>query len=512
LRTEKTLKNIFFGIGETTIKSLLGFVARTIFINILGVSYLGVNGLMLSILSMLSLAELGVGTAITFSLYKPLANNDTEKINLLMVFYKKVYRIISLIVFGLGLIGMLFLNYIIKDYQLITNLKLIYFIYLVNTAYSYLFSYKRTLLSTDQSNYLLSLFTTGFYSLTVITNIIILIIFKNYVLYLLTQFAVGLVENIVINRYIDSKYLYLKNKIIEKIPKEEIEVITRNVKAMFMHKIGDYAINGTDNIVISTFISIKMVGFYSNYFLLINTVNTFLMIVFNSATASFGNLITQETKEKSLQKFEVLNFLGFLIFGWATVFFYNLLNPFISLWIGNSYIIEQSIINLVLINFYLVGMRVPLGIIKMAAGIYWQDRYIPFIQGAVNLGFTILLVQFWGLAGVFMGTLISSIAVVCWIRPVIVYKYVFKTSTKQYFIQYLYYALVLFVNIFITGLVCNFFFSEYSIINFIFRTITCLIIPCVSVVALFYRTKEFLEIRRIITQVLHARFQWVWSV
>lgn len=508
MRIKNIINNIVFGVGGTFITSLLGFVSRTVFIHTLGIVYLGVNGLMISVLSMLSLAELGVGTAITFSLYKPLAENDTEKINSLMVFYKKVYRVIGLVVFALGLIVMCFLEYIIKDYQAISNLQLIYFIFLVNTSYTYFFSYKRTLITADQKAYLLVPFTTGFYLLMVAVQIVVLIAFKNYIIYLLIQLAVKLAENIVINRYIDSKFTFLKNKISQKIPKNELEVITKNVKAMFLHKIGDYAVNGTDNIIISAFISIKIVGLYSNYALLIAIVNKFLRIIFHSTTASFGNLIAKETKEKSFQTFKVFNFLGFWIFGWATVCFYNLLNPFISLWIGNSYIIEQAIVNIVLVNFYLVGMRVPLSIVKMAAGVYSQDRYLPLIQAVVNLGFSMLLVQYWGLAGVFTGTVISSVTVVCWYRPLVVYKYVFATSPKRYFIKYAVYGVVVIANIFITKYLSMFMFSSYTLGGLIGRGLICLLVPNIIVVLFFFRTDEFKQLTIILKQVLRGVIKW----
>ena len=463
---------------------------------------------MISVLSMLSLAELGVGTAITFSLYKPLAEKDTERVNALMAFYKKAYRVIGLVVFALGLIVMCFLKYIIKDPQGIDNLQLIFFMFLVNTSYTYFFAYKRTLINADQKAYRLVPFTTGFHILLVALQIVVLIVFQNYIIYLLMQLVINLAENIFINSYINSKYAFLKTTSHQQIPKEELDVVTKNVKAMFLHKIGDYAINGTDNIIISAFISITVVGLYSNYALLITTVNSFLQIIFSSATASFGNLISQETKEKTLRTFDAFNFMGFWVFGWATVCFYNLLNPFISLWIGNDYLIEPVIIAIVLSNYYLVGMRVPLGTVKIAAGVYSQDKYLPLIQAAINLGFSILLVQFWGLAGVFMGTLISSVTTVCWYRPLVVYKYVFETSVKQYFIKYFYYILVLVLNVFITGFICDWLFAECSLINFIGRCIVCLIIPSLVVILLFFRSTEFKDIMIIAGQALGGVNKW----
>lgn len=502
MRIRNSIYNIIFGIGGSVVTSLLSFVSRTVFIYTIGVTYLGLNGLILNVLAMLSLTELGIGAAINYSLYKPLVENDTLKIQAIMRFYKKAYIIIGLVVFGLGLVLMLFLKYIIKDPQGIENLNLIYLIFLFNTSYTYFFTYKRTLISADQKAYLLVPFTTGFQILMVVSQIVVLILFKNFILYLLTQTLFNVVQNIVINRFIDSKYPYLRDKEVLPVPREELNTIKKNVKATFLHNIGDYAINSTDNIIISAFISIVVVGIYSNYLLIITTVNTFIMIIFNSTAASFGNLIAEDNKEKSLQMSQIFDFIGFWIFGWATICFYNLLNPFIAVWLGPNFLIEQIIISVVLANYYLTGMRLPISIVKVSAGVYTQDQYVPLIQSALNLVFSIVLVQKWGLVGVFAGTLISSVMLPCWYRPIVVYKNVFQSSAKRYFKKYLVYGLFVLCCVLLTKYLCALFFSSYTIGSLLGRSILCLLLPNLLLVLAFYRTDEFQQLTVIFKRIL----------
>ena len=513
MRIENSLKNFSSGLAINLVNSILTFFSRTIFIRVLGTSYLGVNGLLTNVLSMLSLAELGVGTAINFSLYKPVAEGDNEKIALLMNFYKKIYRWIGLLVFCVGLILMMFLDVIIKNPGDVKNLKLIFIIYLVNTAYSYLMSYKNTLLSANQKDYLLASANIIFNILTIVTQILVLLIAKNYIMYLLTNMLMLFIQRLYINNKITKMYPLLKEKMTEKLPKEDLKAIIKNVKAMMFHKIGDYCINGTDNIIMSAFISVSIVGLYSNYLMIITTVDGIIVMFFNSMTASLGNLIATESDEKKIEIFEVINFIGFWLFGFATICFYNLLNPFIELWIGKEFLIASSILIIVLLNYYLTGMRVPIYAVKAAAGIYDEDKYTPLIQSVVNLVLSIVLVQRWGLAGVFMGTLVSSIVLPFLQRPYIVCKYAFKTSSKRYFIKYSQYLITIILITLLVSKILNTFFLEGTVINFIIRMLICTVIPNIVFLLLFRKTKEFKQILNIADRVLGGRLNWIkWLV
>ena len=502
MRTRNSIINFLSGVGSTLISNLLTFISRTIFIQILGSSYLGVNGLLTNVLSMLSLEELGVGTAINFSLYKPLAEKDDEKIVTLMAFYKKAYQIIGIIVFILGLVLMMFLDFFIKDPGDIEHIKLIFLIYLINTSYSYFMNYKVTLLTADQKGYLLTKVNILFNFITVIAQIIVLIFTGNYILYLLSNMLMLFLQRLYTNNKITKLYPVLEIKATNKLPKEELAIIIRNVKAMMFHKLGDYCINGTDNIIISTFINISVVGIYSNYNMVITMVNGFIILFFNSITASMGHLIATETDERKLEIFKIINFIGFWLFGFATIAFYNLLNPFIELWLGNDYLISKHILVIILLNYYLTGMRVPVHTVKAAAGLYDEDKYTPLIQSFVNLSVSIVLVQEWGLAGVFMGTLVSSIILPCWQRPYIVYKYVFKKSPFQYYTRYLSYFSVVIITTLGVSCICDNYLFNTTYINFLIRMIICTVIPNIIFALIFAKTSEFNYLVSIIQKVI----------
>lgn len=504
MRTKASINNIVFNLGGNVVNSLLMFVSRTVFISTLGTTYLGVNGLLTNILSMLSLTELGVGTAISFSLYKPIAEKDDKKIISIMAFYKKAYRYIGLFVFISGLIVMPFLKYIIKDYKVVDNLYIIYFLYLLNTAYTYLFTYKRTLITADQKGYKLVPFTTIFKVITIILQIIVLVLTKSFILYLVVQLITSLLENIVVNRYIDKKYPILNNK-SEKIEEKELKVIVKNIKAMMFHKIGDFCINSTDNIVISAFINITAVGIYSNYLMIINMINQFVMIFFNSLTASLGNLIAQEGREKNFKIFNIIDFMGFWIYGFVTVCFYNLMNPFITLWIGSQNLLSKGIVIVVILNYYLTGMRVSVSTVKGAAGLYDDDKYIPIIQSVINLVVSLILVQKIGLVGVFIGTLISSVVLPCWYRPMLIYKKIFKVSPLEYFIKYLKYLIIVVINILITSTLINLTCSTLNIFTFIIMLLISVIVPNIVILLLFWRSEEFKYLLETATNILRRK-------
>lgn len=509
MRTKNSLKNFSAGLMSTLVSSILAFVSRTIFISVLGSSYLGINGLLNNVLSMLSLAELGIGTAINFSLYKPIANNDEEKISLLMNFYKITYRCIGILVFCIGLVLMLFLDKIIKDPGNVQNIKLIFLIYLINTSYSYFMTYKTTLLNAYQKGYLINSINITFNVITVVAQMIILLLTKSYIAYLLINMFLLFIQRLYVNIKITKIYPILKHKANGKLPKEELREIIKNVKAMMFHKIGDYCINGTDNIIISSFISVGLVGIYSNYLMVINLVNGIIVMFFNSMTASMGNLIATSTKKRKIEIFNLVNFIGFWLFGFATICFYNLLNPFIKLWLGEGYLISQNIIVVILLNYYLTGMRVPVYTVKAAAGIYDEDKFTPIIQSIVNLSVSIILVQRWGLAGVFMGTLVSSIVLPCWQRPYIVCKYALKTSSKDYFIKYFKYLITIIITTMGLSYVLNNFIAEVTIINFIIRMLVCAIVPNIIFIILFRKSDEFREVLKIAYNIIGGKVKWI---
>lgn len=493
-RLQNTGKNFFFSVLATFITALTSFVSRTVFIKTIGVAYLGANSLFTNILTLLSLTELGLGSAIGFSLYLPLAKGDTEEIKSLMFFYKKAYRVIALVIFLIGISLVPFLDLLIKDPGTMQHIPLIYMVFLYNTVVSYLFSYKTTLLIADQKSYLMTNVTLIINIITVGLQIFVLAAWHNYFVYLFVGAGINTVQWFAISHYINKLYPYLNDSNVEPLKTEDRKTISTNVKAMVFHKVGELCINQTDNIVISSFISIAAVGIYNNYFMIINIINKFSQSFFNSATASLGNLIATESCDRRYEVFKRYNFLGFWIYGWTGLCLTILLNPFIELWIGKEWLIDNFTLILVMLNYYLVGMRTTVGNVKMAAGLYAQDQWAPIVQSIINLAVSIVGAIHLGLAGVFLGTVVSSLAVPCWYRPVIVYKYTFQQPVSQYFKQYIKYFTVVLVNLMIVIMInsglCRFIGSN-MIVSFVVKAIICVVVPNIIIVALFHKTGEF---------------------
>ena len=438
---------------------------------------------------MLSLSELGIGTAITFSLYKPISENNKEDIKSLMFFYKKAYRIIGLFVFALGIFLMLFLDYLVPDPGNVTNLKLIFMIYIFNSSTSYFLSYKTTLLIADQKEYLLFKSNTFFSIINSVFPIIFLVITRNYIVYLIVGVITLFIQRVYVNYYVTILYPYLQDKEYNNISKHDLKEITVNVKAMLLHKIGDYCINGTDNIIISMFNKITSVGIYSNYNLIFSAINSFIGMVYTSMTASMGNFIASESKEKSFRIYKVIDFMGFWMYGFSAVCFYILINPFIELWIGKENLFSELILIVLVINNYMFGMRVPLFTIKSAAGIYDEDKFVPLIQSAVNLVSSIILINKLGLIGVFLGTFISGLVPSLY-RPYLVYKSVFSINPAIYYINYIKYMMLLILTTVITKCICSFITIQYIIAAFIMKLFICLLVPNIIFFILFHKSDE----------------------
>lgn len=508
-RIENTGKNFVYSLLATVISSITSFISRTVFIYAIGVDYLGASSLFTNILAMLSLTELGISSAIGFSLYTPLAHQDIPTIKSLMGFYKRAYQIIALIITVLGIALIPFLKYIIKDPGNIQHIPFIYLVFLYNTVISYLFTYKTTLLFADQRSYVMTNMTSVIGIITVIVQTVILLVFRNYFVYLVVGAAINTVQWFFINRRIFALYPYLKNRDVQPLDGKVKGSIARNVKAMIFHKFGELCINQTDNIIISSFISISAVGIYNNYYMLIGIINRFAQSIFSAASASLGNLVATETRERQHEVFMRYNFLGFWVFGWTGICLLTLLNPFVELWLGKEFLIDRLTLVLVILNYYLVGMRVTIGNVKNAAGLYAQDQWAPIVQAIINIVVSVWGAMRMGLAGVFLGTVVSSLAVPCWYRPVVVYKHAFQMPVRIYFARYAVYFTVVVANLLLVNglhrhaidlLIVN------PYLSFLLKMAVCAVVPNAVIVVLFHRTQEFAYLCSLVKSLL-SRFK-----
>lgn len=290
-RTEYSVLNMLTGLGGYFLNTVIGYICRIIFVRCLAAEYLGINGLFSNILSMLSLVELGIGSAMGYALYQPLAKDDKEKITSLMALYKKSYNIIGIVVALLGIMMIPLLQYIIvKPQQIVENIYIIYLVYLFNTASSYFFSYRSALLIAAQKNYIVSGVNYAITTIVSIIQIPILLITQNFMIYLICQSIGVFINNVIVSMWAKHDYPYIEKKNVKPITKKEKRQMAVNIKALTINKIAAMLVNNTDNIVITYFNGLISTGVISNYTLLTGTLGSITSQLFNGITASVGNL------------------------------------------------------------------------------------------------------------------------------------------------------------------------------------------------------------------------------
>ncbi len=493
-RTEYAVKNFTTNTLSSVVNLALNFISRTVFVYMLGELYLGVSGLFTNVLGLLSLAELGIGSAIGFSLYKPLAEKDTAKIQAIIQFYKQTYRYVAAIVAVVGLVLMPFLPYIVKEAADISNLYLIFGIYLINTVSSYLITYKTTILTADQKEYRLVNINMIIKAATIGAQILVLIIFRDFVAYLLVEFFVQLIGKLYLNYYVNRQYPYLSKKAEKTLDKAERKVIFDKVKALALHKVGEVSINQTDNIITSAFVSVTMVGLVSNFVLVSKAADTFVRAFFNSATAGFGNLIATESKEKQYQMSKVYDYLGFVFYGWSAIVLYFCLTPFVKLWMGESRLVDGVTIALLCANYYLTGARVPLANVKAAAGVFEQDKWVPLVQSVTNIVVSIIGARLWGLKGIYIGTLVSSM----WpniVRPMVIYKHIFDRKCASYFRVYFWRIAVLLADAIVIALFLNWLAIKNDFLNLLVSLAVSAVVAGATIILMSLKTEEFSHVQ-----------------
>lgn len=475
-RTEYSLINICVGFAGYFFNTFIGFVCRMVFVRVLPPAYLGLSGLFSNILSMLSLAELGIGTAIVYALYKPIAERDEEKIAVLVQFYGKAYRIIGVVVAVVGVAIMPFLDFLIKEQPSISgNIRVIYFIYLFNTASTYFFSYRSSVLSAAQKNYLVlgvSYLTTSVQS---VIQIVLLLLTKNYFVYLIVQIMGTWSYNIIVSLLAKKEYPCIVAKTNKKLPTSEIKELTKNVKSLTIMRLSEFLVNGIDNIIITYFNGLITVGAASNYTLLSGTLSSLTNQVFNSLTASIGNYNAIESEERKRKFFYILNMANFWIFGWATIGIFLVSSDLVELFFGNRYVLPMSIPFILALNFYLVTMQSAITAYRNTLGLFYYGRYILIFTAGLNLCFSMILGKIYGLFGIYLATAIARLLTNNWYMPYVLFKHGLKLNPGQYFKKYLYYGIILVVAGGSSYYVCS--LLHFNIfVNVVLKIIICSVI------------------------------------
>lgn len=489
-RTGKSIRNIYFGLLFQVISTVLSFITRKILVHVIGIELLGINGLFTEVISALSLAELGIGSSIAYSLYKPISEHDEYKICQLMQLYKHAYRVIAGVTLFVGLGLTPWINYLIKDVEIELNyIRIVYVLFVIQLSVSYLFSYKVALLNVDQKNYIYSKIATIIKIVGTCFQIGIVLVTHNYLLYLIMMIAISLSTNIICSKYVDQQYAYLKTT-VRGLNKQEKSNIFKNMRDIFIKSVSGKITGSTDNILISTLVSTTLVGYYSNYNLVLNFIRTIVAQIYAGVFNSIGDMMASENNEKCEKVFLKLNYAVYLlgiIFSACTL---TCMEPFISLWLGTEYLLSKEVLLICCLMIYMEIICKPLWLIMEVSGLFAKDKYASIVGSGVNLIVSIILGIKLGIIGIFIGTC-STYIIQMLLKAYFLYHYRWKRSVGKYyftwFCKFSFGVLLMAVSEFI----CSKILIDNYLIQFMVNGIVTAGIVVVANVAVSFRSDEF---------------------
>ena len=491
-RTRRAFVNIIWGFIEKMITLICPFIIRTIMIYKLGNEYLGLNGLFTSILQVLSLAELGFGDAIVFSMYKPIIENDNKMLSALLNLYKKVYRIIGMVILCVGLLILPFITKFVKGgYPSEVNIYVLYCIYLFNTVISYfLFAYKESLLKAHQRNDVNSRILSGCNIVMYVLQIIVLLLFSNYYLYIVIMPVTTIVLNCVRSLFV--KKMYPQIVCEGHIEKDAVIGLSKRIIGLTLNKLAQVCRNSFDSIIISSFLGLVILARYQNYYYIISALTVMVSIITTAVGAGIGNSIAAETVEKNYSDYKEFLFIYNWIACFCTVCMLCLYQPFIELWVGKSNVLPLSTVILCCIYFYTMKLGDIAAVYRQAAGIWWEDKFRPIVESVVNLAVNIGLVKYIGVDGVLVSTIISIVCINIPWATYVLFKVYFKMSIKEVFFKYIRYFIE-------TTVLCAVVYGICSRINgnllvvLVVRTIICIGLVNAGLYIISYTKPEFVS-------------------
>lgn len=501
-RTYYSILNVTTGILGYIVNTILGFICRIVFVRCLASDYLGINGLFTNILTMLSLAELGIGSAIVFALYKPLAENDKDKIASLVKFYGQAYKIIGIVIGIIGLCILPFLNFIIREQPNIKeSITLIYLMYLFNTASTYFFSYRSSLLMAAQQSYIV----TGLNYIVTITQSIVQMIYllltKEYYGYLIIQTIGTFIYNFSVSKIAVKKFPYIIGDDIKQINKIEKKKLVTNIRDLTLYKISGLLVNSTDNIIITYFKGLSISGITSNYTLFTSTLTSLLNQIFNGINSSIGNHNALSDDKEKEKMFNNVNLINFWLFGWATIGIIFVSSDLVKLCFGSDYVMSMEIPFVLALNVYMVGMQNAVWTYKNTLGIFHYGRFVQMITALLNIVFSIILGKMWGVFGILFASAIARGFTNTWYDPYCIYKYGFHSKPIRYLKRYIYYLIVLILD----GLLCYWICNKLSFgifFNIICKVMVCSVITNLIFYLSFKSTEEFVYLKNMFKRIL----------
>jgi O-antigen/teichoic acid export membrane protein len=502
MRSKNAIRNSLLSLIFSILTIALGLVSQKVFISTLGSTYLGLNGLFSNLLSLLGLAELGLGSVMYYQLYRPARNDNKERIKSLLYFYRKAYLRISLAVMLLAVLIVPFIHFLVPKNELSVNIYLIYGLFLADTIASYVLVYKRALLYANQKNYLIDMLHMGYLVLLNISQILILLITKNFYLYLAIKIVFRLIENFALNILTTKLYPFIKDKNFKKLDKRTISSIYKQIRGLAYHKVGSYIVLSTDNIVISIFLGLSAVGLYTNYFLVISA----LLLVFGQAsaavTSSVGNMMVKTSVSKSKNVYDKISFANLALSTFVATSFLVLMNGFITVWLGEKYLLSNAVLYVLAFNLFLTLLRSPIMSFKDASGIFHEDRLMPIAESTINLVFSILLVRLIGLPGVFIGTAFSILFLHLYSYPRYVHTALFKSSYKDYYLEFFKKLAIGLSAGIITCLISRTLILSNKFYQFGFNAAICILIPAIIIYVIYRKHDNYVYFKDLLKNLL----------
>ena len=501
-RTVNAAKNASSAFINKTVFMLLTFISRRFFIQFIGVEYLGINGLFTNVLTLLSMADLGVGTAMNVSLYKPIAENDTRKLAALMAFYSRLYVIIAVGVTAIGLILIPFLPFLVNLDSEIPHLYLYYIVFVLKNTASYLFVYKSSMLRADQKTYKINTIEVYLNAAKLILQLMVIILLKSYLCYILLDVLCVVFENLWISHVADKQYPFIKQK--EELSKEEKKGIFSEMSSIFLYKISASLLTGTYNILISVIVGTVFVGYYSNYLTITHVLDTFIALLFSSLTASVGNLVATSTADNRYSTFKTMQMVSFWICGFVSVSLFILLQDFIVLWVGEKLLLDNLTMLAIVVNMFFSTCMRPIWTFREGTGMYKQIRYIMVVTAAVNLILSIVFGKLLGISGILFATSISKLVTQFWYEPNILFRNFFKRNVKGYYVDFIQnVALVV-----VCCAVCYFLTSwiqDVSVLAWLSKALICTVVVNAIYFILLYRRPEYANIKNKLLHLIHRK-------
>lgn len=406
-RTAKSMRNIRFGMALMLVTTVLSFIARTVLIRAVGVELVGLNGLFTEVIAALSLAELGVGSSIAYSLYKPLEEKNEEQVARLMQLYKTAYHAIAGATLAIGLALTPFVHFMVRKVDIpLPYIRLVYVLFVLQLSSSYLFSCKTALLNVDQKNYVVS-FVQGIVKIAgTLLQLILVYLTKNYLFYAGGLIFISLGTNMICALIADRSYPCLKMKTAP-LPAEERRQIFSNMRDIFIKSVSAKITSSTDNILISTLISTALVGYYTNYNLVLNLVRTFAALIYGGVVNSVGNMMAAESDDHCEEVLGKLSYFFFLAAAVSSACVYTCMEPFVRLWLGEEFLLPTGVLLILSLVLYLEVASKPLWLTMEVSGLFARDKYAAILGSAVNLIVSVVLGLRIGMAGIFIGTALT---------------------------------------------------------------------------------------------------------